>query len=73
MAKIIVHHDTDPGIGIILEPAPHGIEGWYGKCTECGRSIYQWSQERAIERARRHVDNHDAVLVGGDTDALVRG
>lgn len=77
MAKIVIMHDTDPGIGITLElfrlPNQHWAAlGWKGACTECGWVVHKWREEKAIEIAKRHVDSHPAVLAGGDTDSLVR-
>ena len=76
MAKIVVHHDVDPGIGItleeVLEGTPGRARGWHGKCTECGWPLHRWHQKDAIAGAQRHVDGHTPVLIGGDTDALVR-
>jgi hypothetical protein len=76
MAKIVVHHDVDPGIGITLEEVlpgtPGRARGWHGTCTECGHPMHWWHQDSAIRGAKRHVDGPPAVLSGGDTDALVR-
>lgn len=67
MAKLIVQHDEDPGIAIILEQVlPASTEGraqgWHGRCTECGKTTHRWGQAVAIESARRHVDNHESSL-----------
>lgn len=76
MAKIVVHHDVDPGIAIMLEEVPPGTpgraQGTHGTCTKCGRPMHRWDLYVAIRDAKRHVDDHDTELVGGDTDALVR-
>ena len=76
MAKIVVMHDVDPGIGITLEEVPPGDErraqGFHGSCTECGWTLHYWRQDNAVRGAQRHVDGHAPVLIGGDTDALVR-
>lgn len=76
MAKLVVHHDTDPGIAIVLNYTPPGTpgraRGWRGSCTECGHWMHRWTQEQAVETAQRHVDGHEAVLTGDDIDALVR-
>lgn len=76
MAKLIVHHQTDPGIGMVLEEVLPGdakrARGWYGRCTACPKTMHRWHQDRAVKAAQGHVDSHEAVLVGGDTDALVR-
>ena len=71
MVKIVVMNEVDPGIGITLEEVP-GMIGWRGTCTECGWPMHRWTQERAIQGAQEHVDRHEPVLIGGDTDALVR-
>ncbi len=65
MAKLIVQHDEDPGIAIVLEyVAPGGdiAEGWYGTCTECGRPMHRWAQREAVESAKTHVDQHESGL-----------
>ena len=76
MAKIVIVHDVDPCIGITLEEVlpgdPGRARGWHGSCTECGHVMHRWRQDNAIRDAQAHVDGHPAVLVGGDTDALVR-
>ena len=76
MAKVVVQNDTDPGIAVVLETVPEGTpgraQGTYGKCTQCGWPIHQWREDSAITVAKEHVDEHPAVLIGGDTDALVQ-
>lgn len=77
MTKIVVHNATDPAIGIVLEELtsadkPYGPYGFYGECTQCGRPMFRWNRMKAIDSAQRHVDSHEPVLIGGDTDALVR-
>lgn len=66
MAKIVVQHDRDPGIAIILEEFPDGApgvaRGTHGTCTECGRPMHRWDRDRAIEDAKRHVDAHESGL-----------
>lgn len=66
MAKIVVQHDTDLSIGITLERSPHPdrVAGWQGKCTECGWPMHRWNQDNAIRAAQRHVDAHEAVVIG---------
>lgn len=76
MAKIVIVHEVDPCIGVTLEEVPPGTpgraHGVYGTCTECGRVTHRWERDNAIRDAKTHVDRHVAVLIGGDTDALVR-
>lgn len=76
MAKLVVFNEVDPGIGMVLEEVypdtPGRAQGWYGRCTACPRTMHRWHQDKALEAAQRHVDSHEPVLIGGDTDALVR-
>lgn len=76
MAKRVVFNEVDPGIGITLSewlPANGSApRGWRGSCTECGKTIHRWDEEKAVRSAQAHVDSHEPVLIGGDTDALVR-
>jgi hypothetical protein len=66
MAKLIVQHDEDPGIAIILEEwrisGSNRFLGWHGTCTQCGRVMHRWGEHRAIESAREHVDRHESAL-----------
>jgi hypothetical protein len=66
MAKLIVQHDDDPGIAIILEewriPGSGRFLGWHGACTQCGYLVHRWIWGRAVESARRHVDSHESAL-----------
>lgn len=73
MAKIVIFNQVDPAIGITLNRVeePPNVGDFWGTCTECPFAG-QWSTERlAVERAQRHVDGHDPVMIGGDLDALV--
>lgn len=74
--KLVIFNDTDPGIGMTLEytapGTPGRAQGWHGTCTECGKPVHYWTQEKAFEAGQEHVDGHAPVLIGGDTDALVR-
>lgn len=75
MEEIVVFNRADPCIGIILRQGIEGgpaAPGWHGSCTECGWPMHRWTKENAVTSARRHVDGHRPVLIGGDTDALVR-
>jgi hypothetical protein len=76
MAKVVVQNDTDPGIAVVLETVPEGTpgraQGTYGSCTQCGRPFHQWREDSAITVAKEHVDEHEPVLIGGDTDARVQ-
>jgi hypothetical protein len=72
MAKTVVFNQVDPCIGITLtdEGAATGVTG---TCTECGKPMHWWTWARARERGQEHVDAHSPVLIGGDTDSLIRG
>lgn len=75
MAEIVIFNRIDPCIGITLREGIEGgpaAPGWHGSCTECGWPMHRWNREKAIEGAQAHVDAHSPVLIGGDTDALVR-
>lgn len=77
MAKIVVAHDEDPAIGIVLETVPPGTpgraHGTYGTCTECGWPMHRWSSEVAMRDARRHVDSHEGSVRGVDPSSVVPG
>jgi len=76
MAKIVIHNETDPGIGIILNeglPQAPSAPGFHGTCTQCGWPMHRWDLQKAIDAAQAHVDRHSPAVVGGDRDALVRG
>lgn len=66
MAKLVVIHDKDPGISVIFTEVPPGrpetAQGWYGRCTECGRAMHWWHMNTAFEAGRMHVDSHDSSL-----------
>lgn len=66
MAKLIVQHEEDPGIAMVLEytatGTPGRARGWYGKCTQCGWPIHRWVQGKAVEDAQAHVDGHESHL-----------
>jgi hypothetical protein len=63
VSKIVVQHDTDPCIGIVLEEVPEGTpgraHGWHGTCTQCGRVMHWWHRDPAIAGSRAHVDRHE--------------
>jgi hypothetical protein len=76
MAKIVIQHDIDPAIGIVLEyigpDDPRSLaQGWRGCCTECGWPMHRWFQGRAVEDARAHVDSHVAQVQGVDPSSVV--
>jgi hypothetical protein len=77
MARIVIFNQVDPCIGIELEEVPPGtpgrVQGFHGKCTECGWPMHRWDRDKAIAGAQEHVDRHEPVLIGGDTDSLIRG
>lgn len=66
MAKIVVQHDVDPGIAIVLEEVPEGTpglaRGTRGSCTECGWPMHRWRRDDAIAAAKQHVDLHQSGL-----------
>lgn len=66
MAKLLVQHDEDPGIAILLTEVgpevPGKAQGWHGECTECGKPMHRWHQDRAISDAKTHVDSHESGL-----------
>lgn len=72
MAVGVVFNEVDPCIGITLSDGGPA-RGVTGTCTECGKPMHWWTWERAFERGQAHVDGHQPVLVGGDTDSLIRG
>lgn len=69
MAKLIVQHDTDPGIAIVIEdrarPANAFESPWYcGKCTQCGWELGDYCYSvvgSAVAEAEIHVDKHEAA------------
>lgn len=66
MARIVVQNEVDPGIAIVLEEVAEGTperaQGWYGECTECGRKMHRWEQNRIVLSAQQHVDRHESGL-----------
>lgn len=66
VAKLVVQHDVDPGIAIVLEEVPEGTpgraRGTYGSCTECGWTVHRWLTENAIRDGKEHVDQHESGL-----------
>lgn len=68
MAKLVVQHDVDPAIGIVLEYTESETlgraQGYSGTCTECGWTMHRWRQDNAIKAAKAHVDSHEAVVIG---------
>lgn len=75
MAKIVVQHDVDPAIGMILEEVPPGTpgraQGCHGTCTECGWPMHRWDRDRAIQDAKQHVDSHEPVVAGVDPSSVI--
>ena len=59
MAKIVIQHEEDPEIAIILAETGPAL-GWYGNCTQCGRRMHRWDQSLAILSAQQHVNRHEA-------------
>ena len=75
MAKLVVQHDRDPQIAVVLTEMPRGghtVPGVTGSCTQCGWPMHQWNRDKAIRAAQQHVDGHEPVIIGGDKDSLVR-
>lgn len=73
VTQIVIYNATDPCIGMTLYEGEEGKPpGFSGKCTECGHPIHLWTRDNAVKAAQRHVDAHTPVLIGGDTDALIR-
>lgn len=66
MAKLIVQHEEDPGIAMalteVLPGHPDLAQGWRGQCTECGRTMHRWHQDKAVKAAQGHVDSHESSL-----------
>lgn len=73
VTQIVIFNAVDPCIGITLIEGEEGKPpGFRGACTECGHVVHRWARDKAVADAQRHVDAHEPVLIGGDTDALVR-
>lgn len=74
--KLVIFNDADPGIAVTLTCVPQGApgvaRGWHGECTQCGKPVHYWTEEKALKHAQEHVDGHEPELLGGDRDALVR-
>lgn len=66
MAKLIVQHEQDPGIAIVLEYVPSGTPGralgYHGKCTQCGWPLHRWERDTAILSAFSHIEKHESAL-----------
>lgn len=66
MAKIVIQHDKDPGIAIVLTEVAAGTpgltRGFHGTCTECGWPMHRWDRDKAIHSAKGHVDTHESGL-----------
>jgi hypothetical protein len=66
MAKLVVQHDVDPAISMVLTewlPANGSVaRGWRGQCSECGKTVHRWYEEKAVEAAKGHVDSHESSL-----------
>lgn len=61
MAKVLIQHDKDPGIAIILHEDDR-LQGFHGSCTECGWPMHKWLLEKAVRAAQGHVDRHESSL-----------
>jgi hypothetical protein len=64
MAKIVIQHDEDPAIGIVLSPDSWPTAMWWrGTCTQCGTVVYVSTlDEPPFDEAQRHVDSHESAL-----------
>lgn len=75
MAKMIIQHDVDPAIGVVLEEVvpgtPGRAQGFHGSCTECGWPIHRWKEDVAVYDAKQHVDSHEAQVAGIDPSSVV--
>jgi hypothetical protein len=69
MTQLLVFNAADPCIGISFRTGPY--RGYAGTCTECGKPMHFWTEERAFRLGQEHVDSHAPVLIGGDTDSVV--
>lgn len=60
--KLIAAHPADPSIAVnfteTLPGVPGKAQGYYGRCTECPRTMHRWHQDKALEAGRRHVLMH---------------
>jgi len=74
VAKIVVFNEADPCIAITLEETDpeRALPGLIGTCTECGKPMHWWTEEKAMRAAQAHVDGHTPVMPGGDRDSLIR-
>lgn len=59
MAKLLVQHDTDPGICVILAEVEQPLPGWAGDCTQCGTSVHSTRADEAVAYSVRHVESHE--------------
>lgn len=60
--KLTIFNDRDPDTAITLTYTPGGPLqplGWHGKCTECGKPVHYWTEEKAFKYAQEHVDGHN--------------
>jgi hypothetical protein len=62
--KLVVFNDEDHGIAITFEyvsPGTHQTlaQGWRGKCTQCGKPMHFWTEEKAFRCGQAHVDSHE--------------
>lgn len=59
---LVVFNNLEPEIGIVFEQVPEGTpgqaHGWRGSCTQCGKPMHFWKQDKAIEDGQQHVDGH---------------
>lgn len=63
MAKMVVHRDDDPAIGIVLgQEGSQFPQGWHGACTECGATYDRWYLNDAVRAALKHVERHESGL-----------
>lgn len=66
MAKLVVQHNVDPAISMVLKEVlpgdPSLAQGWRGQCSECGKTMHRWHMDQAIGAAQAHVDSHESAL-----------
>jgi hypothetical protein len=67
MAKLIVQHDTDPGIAIVIAVRydDDGDPLYYGTCTQCGHQISDdgpiYHETDATAYADSHIHSHEVA------------
>lgn len=70
MTQLVVHHDVDPGIAIVLKRSWDSDPVYQGACTECGQLIRVDApsrsdgriDDRVVKLAKEHVNTHESGL-----------